>query len=282
MRTWLPALALATVIAAPAHADDGYGGPYPGTGNHVKLGTGFGFFMGVEGGSATSITPTIEGRFKLGESFGLQVVLPFSGIFASVDSGDSDSRFDIGNPSVAFEAVLEETGFNATIVRGGLTLPLLSAADNMQDLGEQVANVLGAWGTHGWFNMWRYSPENLTIFGEIVGTIHNDIFMEFAGGFGMLIPTSDGGDTQFVLQGSAKIGGGSATIVGYGGLGFVVLVSELGEDGDAAQINFQGGIIAQLGRVRLDAALLFNLDDPFGFSLDEGVLGANIAVSIPF
>lgn len=296
MRTWLPALALATVIAAPARAEGDYNsGLYLGTGNHVKISTGFGIMsgfstlIGAERGSVFSFVPTIEGRFKLGEQFGLQVVLPLAMVDISIDDGDSEmrfdeTRFDLGNPSVAFEAVLAESGLSATIVRGGLTLPLLNAPDSVLDALVMGINARMALGIHGLFNSWRYLPETMSAFGEIVSTVDSGgLFMEFTGGLGILIPTSDNRDVEVVLQGSAKIGGGGK-VIGFGGLGVVLIASSLGEEGaDAAQLSLQGGIIAQLGRVRLDAAVHLNLDKPDGFSFDDGgIFGVNAAVTIPF
>lgn len=284
MRTWLPALVLATSIAAPAHADDSDGGHglYLGTGNHVKIGTGFGILVGGGATDGFSIAPTIEGRIKLGEKFGLQLVLPFTFTSVSIDSPFlqlDDSSFTIGNPSVAFEVVLDDSGFGATIVRGGVAAPVAQIDTVAEGMGYGIAV-----GSHGGFNLWRYAPEALSFFGEIVGTVASDgLFMEFGGGLGVLIPTSDGGgDAQVVLQGSAKIGLGD-TVIPFAGLGLFLNVSNLGEENaDAAQLGLQLGVIAKLGKARLDAALQLNLDDPYGFSLDEGILGLNAAVTIPF
>ena len=287
MRFVLPALALVASLASPALAEEGMADDvlYFGTKNHVKLGTGIGF-VSVDGGSITSLTPTLEGRFAIGEQFGLQVVLPLAFVSISPDVGEGDSRFDIGNPSIAFEAVLDRGGRGATIVRGGVSLPLLSIDDSLSGIILGFANSGAALGTYGGFNLWRYMPESLGVFGEIVGAVEADgLFMEFGAGLGFLIPTNDGVDTELAIQASAKMGFGS-TVIPFIGLGFVVIPTEYentSDDGDAFQFGVQAGVIAKLGSARLDVGAQLNLDSPFGFSFDDGgIFGLNVAATVPF
>lgn len=287
MRFVLPALALVASLASPALAEEGMADDvlYFGTKNHVKLGTGIGF-VSVDGGSITSLTPTLEGRFAIGEQFGLQVVLPLAFVSISPDVGEGDSRFDIGNPSIAFEAVLDRGGRGATIVRGGVSLPLLSIDDSLSGIILGFANSGAALGTYGGFNLWRYMPESLGVFGEIVGAVEADgLFMEFGAGLGFLIPTNDNVDTELAIQASAKMGFGS-TVIPFIGLGFVVIPTEYentSDDGDAFQFGVQAGVIAKLGSARLDVGAQLNLDSPFGFSFDDGgIFGLNVAATVPF
>ena len=287
MRFVLPALALVASLASPALAEEGMADDvlYFGTKNHVKLGTGIGF-VSVDGGSITSLTPTLEGRFAIGEQFGLQVVLPLAFVSISPDVGEGDSRFDLGNPSIAFEAVLDRGGRGATIVRGGVSLPLLSIDDSLSGIILGFANSGAALGTYGGFNLWRYMPESLGVFGEIVGAVEADgLFMEFGAGLGFLIPTNDGVDTELAIQASAKMGFGS-TVIPFIGLGFVVIPTEYentSDDGDAFQFGVQAGVIAKLGSARLDVGAQLNLDSPFGFSFDDGgIFGLNVAATVPF
>ena len=287
MRFVLPALALVASLASPALAEEGMADDvlYFGTKNHVKLGTGIGF-VSVDGGSITSLTPTLEGRFAIGEQFGLQVVLPLAFVSISPDVGEGDSRFDLGNPSIAFEAVLDRGGRGATIVRGGVSLPLLSIDDSLSGIILGFANSGAALGTYGGFNLWRYMPESLGVFGEIVGAVEADgLFMEFGAGLGFLIPTNDNVDTELAIQASAKMGFGS-TVIPFIGLGFVVIPTEYentSDDGDAFQFGVQAGVIAKLGSARLDVGAQLNLDSPFGFSFDDGgIFGLNVAATVPF
>jgi hypothetical protein len=287
MRIALPALALVASLASPALAEEGMADDvlYFGTKNHVKLGTGIGF-VGDEGVSITSLTPTLEARFAIGEQFGLQVVLPFAFVSVSPDAGEGDSRFDIANPSIAFEAVLDRGGRGATIVRGGVSLPLLSIDDSLSGIILGFANSGAALGTYGGFNLWRYMPESLGVFGEIVGAVEADgLFMEFGAGLGFLIPTNDGADTELAIQASAKMGLGS-TVIPFIGLGFMIIPTEYESDsgdGDAFQFGVQAGVIAKLGSARLDVSAQLNLDSPFGFSFDDGgIFGLNVAATVPF
>lgn len=296
MRLCLPALALVASLASPALAEEGLADDvlYMGTKNHVKFGTGVGFVSG-DGGSITSLTPTLEARFALGEQFGLQVVLPMAFVTISSDLLGDGSRFDLANPSIAFEAVLDRAGRGATIVRGGVSLPLLTAPElSLLDLEESgrdlaffFANSGAAIGTYGGFNLWRYMPESLGVFGEIIGAVEADgLFMEFGAGLGFLIPTNDGVDTELAIQASAKMGFGS-TVIPFIGLGFVVIPTEYENtddgDGDAFQLGVQAGVIAKLGSARLDVGAQLNLDSPFGFSFDDGgIFGLNVAATVPF
>lgn len=282
MRLCLPALALVASLASPALAEEGLADDvlYMGTRNHVKFGTGVGFSSG-DGGSITSLTPTLEGRFAIGEQFGLQVVLPMA--FVSTSSGllGDESQFDLANPSIAFEAVLDRGGRGATIVRGGVSLPLFEI-----DSLVGFANGYAALGTYGGFNLWRYMPESLGVFGEIIGAVEADgLFMEFGAGLGFLIPTNDGVDTELAIQASAKMGFGS-TVIPFIGLGFVIIPTEYESDpndGDAFQLGVQAGVIAKLGSARLDVSAQLNLDSPFGFSFDDGgIFGLNVAATVPF
>lgn len=282
MRLCLPALALVASLASPALAEEGLADDvlYMGTRNHVKFGTGVGFSSG-DGGSITSLTPTLEGRFAIGEQFGLQVVLPMAFVIASSDFIGDETRFDLGNPSIAFEAVLDRGGRGATIVRGGVSLPLLEV-DSLEGLLNSYAGL----GTHGLFNAWRYMPESLGVFGEIIGAVEADgLFMEFGAGLGFLIPTNKGVDTELAMQASAKMGFGS-TVIPFIGLGFVVIPTEYentDDDGDAFQFGVQAGVIAKLGSARLDVSAQLNLDSPFGFSFDDGgIFGLNVAATVPF
>lgn len=263
---------------------------YMGTKNHVKFGTGIGFVSG-DGASVTSLTPTLEGRFALGEQFGLQVVLPMAFVSLSPDSGEGDSRFDLANPTIAFEAVLDRGGRGATIVRGGVSLPLLTVPEvsGLGDFGDLVLfgfNSGAALGTYGGFNLWRYMPESLGVFGEIIGAVEADgLFMEFGAGLGFLIPTNEDLDTELAIQAAAKMGFGS-TVIPFIGLGFVIIPTEYESDpgdGDAFQLGVQAGVIAKLGSARLDVAAQLNLDSPFGFSFDDGgIFGLNVAATVPF
>lgn len=294
MRICLPALALVASLASPAFAEEGMADDvlYMGTRNHVKFGTGVGF-VSVDGGSVTSLTPTLEGRFAIGEQFGLQVVLPFAFVSLSADSGEGDSRFDIANPSIAFEAVLDRAGRGATIVRGGVSLPLLTVPElSLLDpggLGDFVlffANSGTALGTYGGFNLWRYMPESLGVFGEIIGAVEADgLFMEFGAGLGLLIPTNEDLETELAIQASAKMGFGS-TVIPFIGLGFVIIPTEYentSDDGDAFQFGIQAGVLAKLGSARLDVSAQLNLDSPFGFSFDDGgIFGLNVSATVPF
>jgi hypothetical protein len=298
MRPLLSSLALVALVASSAHAEEIENDPslYFGTGNHVKLGVDMGI-SSFPNASILSFTPTLEGRFAISDQYGIQVILPTMFVSVSPDGGESSSRFELANPTIAFEAVLEKIGFGATIVRAGVALPLVSFPDSIdlsdpnafEDIILQAANISMSAGSRGMFNMWRYVPDTLSVFGELVAAVDYDgLFMEFGAGLGVLIPTSDNADTEIAIQASAKMGVGT-TVIPYIGLGFVIVPTEYEssnpDDGgeDAFQFGIQAGLIAKLGTARLDFGAQLNVDSPFGFSFDDGgVFGLNLAATVPF
>jgi len=298
MRPLLSSLALIALVAlmtSSAHAEEIEGDPplYFGTGNHVKVGVDMGI-SSFSNGSLLSFTPTLEGRFAIGDQFGIQVIVPTMFVSLSNDGGESSSRFELANPTIAFEAVLDKMGRGATIVRGGVALPLVSFPDvvdlsGLEDIILQSANITMSAGSRGMFNLWRYAPDTLSIFGELVGAVDYDgLYMEFGAGVGFLIPTSDNADTEIAVQASAKMGLGT-TVIPFIGLGFVIIPTEYSSPnpddggGDAFQFGIQAGVIAKLGNARLDFGAQLNIDSPFGFSFDDGgAFGLNLAATVPF
>lgn len=297
MRIPLVCLALTSLLVTGARADQGEvfepdEALYFGTGNHVKLGLDLGL-MSAPNVSFFSLGPTVEGRFAIGEDFDIQVVVPMMFVSASPKEGDSRTRFELANPTIAFEAVLDKVTRGATLVRGGVALPLVSLPtitgfDGFGDVILQLSNISLNAGANGMFNLWRYLPDRLSIFGEIVGAVDYDgLFMEFGGGLGLMIPTSDsqGVETELAIQLSAKMGFGTV-VIPYLGLGFVIVPTEFesGEDGgDAFQFGVEAGFIFKAGKARIDLAAQLNVDEPFGFSFDDGrVFGLRLSTTIPF
>ena len=295
LRLLTPSFALLTALAAPlAHAEEGgeplRGNPFLGTSNNFGVEVGVGL-SGDEDVDLLSIQPTLSARFRVAESLGIQVVLPMMFVDQSSDTG-GDNRFELGNPTIAAEFVLDQNGMAATFVRAGVALPLVSFPDSVDSLAElgdvflQAANIAMAAGSRGYFDLWRYAPDRLSIFGEILGaTDYDSLFMEFGAGAGLLIPTSDQADTEVVLQARARLGYG-AVVKPFLGIGLVFIPTEtegLSGDEDAFQFSVQAGAIIKVGEARIEAALNLNIDKPAGFSFDDdGVFGIRVGAQIPF
>lgn len=290
-RTISTLVALLVGIAAPARAEDDPGDTplYLGQKNHVKIELGVGL-SGSEDSDLLSLQPTIEGRFGIGESLGIQAVIPMMWVDVSSDL-DDDNRFDIGNPTVALEVLLDPNPRAIKLVRAGVALPLLTIEDpsdfgDLKDLVLQAVNVMMAWGSNGFFDMWRYAPDTLSVFGELQGTLDVEgMFVDFRAGAGILIPTSDDSDTEVAVQALGRVGFGNV-VRPFLGLGMVFIPTEaegLSGDEDAFQFGVQGGAIFELGSARLDAMLQVNIDRPAGFSFDDdGVFGIHVGATIPF
>lgn len=280
----------ALFVTAPSHAEDARDTPlYLGQGSHVKVALGVGL-SGNADSDLLSLQPTIEARFALGESLGIQAVVPMMWVDVSSDL-DDDNRFDLGNPSVAIEVLLDPNPRAIKLVRAGVALPLLSIEEptglgDLKDLVLQAGNVIMAWGANGFFDMWRYAPDTLSVFGELQGTLDVEgMFVDFRAGAGVLIPTSDDSDTEVTVQALGRVGFGDV-VRPFLGLGMVFIPTEaegLSGDEDAFQFGVQGGAIFELGRARLDAHLQLNIDSPAGFSFDDdGVFGIHVGATIPF
>lgn len=294
LRLLTPSFALMTALAAPlAHAEEGgeplRGNPFLGTSNNIGVEVGVGL-SGNEDSDLLSIQPTLSARFALSQSLGLQVVLPMMFVDLSSDTG-GDNRFELGNPTLAAEFILDQNGMAATFVRAGVALPIVSFPDSvgLDELGDvilQAANIAMAAGSRGYFDLWRYAPDRLSVFGEIVGaTDYDELFMEFGAGAGLLISTSDNVDTEVVLQAKARLGYG-AVVKPFVGLGLVFIPTEtegLSGDKDAFQFSVQAGAIIKVGEARIEGALNLNIDKPGGFSFDDdGVFGIRVGAQIPF
>lgn len=207
-------------------------------------------------------------------------------MYLSLSGGDaSTSRFELGNPTVAAEFVLDQNGMAATFVRAGLALPLVSfpsaaSLDDLEDIILQAANVSFAAGSRGFLDMWRYAPDSLGLFGEILGaTDYDDLFMEFGAALALLIATSDNADTQLVLQAKARMGYGKV-FKPFLGIGMSLIPTS---DGDKFQFSVQGGGIIKAGENRFELVLNLNVDNPAGFSFDDGrVFGVRASAQIPF
>lgn len=260
---------------------------YLGRGTHLRVELGMGY-AGDSDLSILSLTPTVEGRFAIARNLGIQAVLPTLYVNAWTDD-DGDDDFAIGNPSAAFEVLFDDRPTHVTLARFGLTLPLLSVPS--AQLGRAFArifNVALAAGSRGGLDLWRYAPETFSLFAEVQGShAFDELFVEFRGGLGALIGTDEDSETELVIQALGRLGYGAGAVRPFIGVTMLVVPTEYrsaaDQDNDVFQLGVQLGLIAQLGSSRLDFHLHLNIDEPMGFSFDDdGIFGAQVAVTVPF
>jgi hypothetical protein len=287
------AAALLTTLAieAPARADD-WTPLYVGQGNHIRLGLGAGMNFG-DGTTAFGLQPSLSGRFRLNNDFGVLLDLPLMYASLSGDGGDGATRFDIGNIGAAVEYTWDEMGTAFSRFRFGITAPTLSVAsvNGLADLGDVVmqgVNIALASGAAGLMDIGRYLPETLGITAEFLAEgQYEDVYIDIGAGLAGLIPTSDAAEFELLLQLRARMGIGTQ-IIGFAGITMVMIPTEIGvginpDGGDAFQLGLQLGGIFKVGGGRIDIFAQLNLDDPAGFSFsDQGIFGLHAAGTIPF
>jgi hypothetical protein len=278
---------LAGVPSASADDDDDWNPLYVGQGSHVGLGTGLGLNFG-DGTDAFGLSPYVSARVKVAADWGVLVDVPF--LYGSLSQGGaSETRFDVGNITLAGEYRIDEMASSFSRVRFGVALPVMQGeTDDIAGAIMQGVNVALASGAAGLFNVWRHVPDAFSVFGEFIAEGHVDeAYIGVSGGLGVLVPTADGGDVELVMQLAARLGYG-IDIIGFVGLGMVIVPTETGigisqGGGDAFQSGLQLGGIFKLGRARLDATLQVNFDAPAGFSFsDEGIFGVHLGLNVPF
>lgn len=288
MRALILALLLSSLGPASALAQDV---PlYLGHKSHVKLELGLGL-AGQEESDLLSLQPTVEGRIAIGPAFGLQLVLPMMFVDLSTDNDGAASRFEIANPTVALEVVLDEDPRAIKLMRVGVAIPLLQRPDvdsfeTLSDRVLQAVNVAMATGARGLFDMWRYAPDTLSLFAELQAAIDFDsLYLDFRGGAGLLIPVGGDAETELTVQVLGRVGYGDV-VRPFVGVGIVLIPTEtsgLSGEEDAFQLGVQGGLLVELGPARLEAWLQLNIDRPAGFSFDDdGIIGLHAAATLPF
>jgi hypothetical protein len=283
----LSALAATLLVATPALAQDH---PlYIGQHNHVTLALGVGL-AGQTNSDLVSLQPTLEARFGFSPGLGLQLVLPAMFVDLSTEV-EGATRFELANPSVALEMLLDTGPATIEALRFGVAIPVLSRPSgvNLSAFGDtlmQAVNVAMATGARGLFDMWRYAPDTLSLFAEFQATSDLDgVYLDFRGAVGLLIPTADSSDAEFTVQALGRVGFGGV-VRPFAGLGVVLIPTKTvglsGQD-DAFQVGVQAGVLVELGAARVDVYAQINIDRPAGFSFDDnGVFGMHLAATVPF
>lgn len=231
------------------------------------------------------LTPYAQGNFRLARSFELEVKWGFS--YGSIE-GDfgvpplvarvDESGVVIANPQIG--ALWAHDGPVMIRLGGALVLPLL----DVDDPGQQTAAGLGS-AIRGLHDLWMWSEGFMSLVAPVYfegGS--GSLVWEAEGALGFMIPVRDdaGDDTEFVFQTAGGLGGRVGSMVIGGRLRLVWLMS--GPDGgDNAQLSMEPFIRIGSETGYFSARLLLNLDEPFGFALDEdGVWGLHMGGGFAF
>ncbi|MBW2463830.1 MAG: hypothetical protein JRH11_19425 [Deltaproteobacteria bacterium] len=278
MKRLLPIIVAAAFIApfvsatAAAQPSTGYSATTP---DRHRIAFELDFFH--EGNISTAaISPAVYARFRLIDARdGLAVETGEGGLVIYLDVdwrgaalvGEAGS-FRMGNPYVGASVGIESRSLT---VRGsiGLTLPLT----NLYDEGFDDVFAYGyALALHGAWDAHLVLPQTLSV--PITGEIQFRTPILLLGADGGLIPlfsvpkSGDAGDPVVAIQLGAfaaftpipeLAAGLRFQVVGFFGNG--------GEEGFVALVPFVRG---EVGRGFIEGRFYMNLDDPYGFSFDDG------------
>jgi len=226
--------------------------------------TGYSFFNNDV--HITSLSFLVGGGYKITPNLELQAMLPFA--WANFAGGDqSESGFAFGNLHLGV-SYLHFGGPLRVMVGGALEYGPWTggyAADST------LAVLLGhpAMGGEG-LGLWFPEVFSIVAPARIEYAFPTIPALVLSGdvALGLHIPTG-GGDTELTIQLSPGLGYYATDTVLVGmRLPFTVVPTESG--GDATFFALQPYGRFEFGRAFLDASLVLNVDDPYGFAFDEG------------
>lgn len=231
------ALGVVSTTPAPVYANDG----------KVEL-SGL-FSAGLEGGEV--ITPRISAFVPISSGFALS-----GDIGLGVLTGDDDDDgADVLNTYIAGH-ILGDLGVASYRVGFGVAIP--SARDGAPATADSSA-------PRGLTDLWIYSPDTWSL--VVPARVEMDAgIVTIAGDGALVLYIPEEGSTDFGFQ----VAGEVAVSLGIVGLGArLQLASVPTGDGDRTQVSLYPFIQAQFVAVYARLGLFYNLDEPFGPSLDD-------------
>jgi hypothetical protein len=205
----------------------------------------------------------LGGGYKVTDSIELELVVPL--VYASFTFPLlEDSSFNMGNLYAGVN-VLGGSGELKYKFGGGLGFPTSSASD----IGDAIAYSGGA-GIHAAQQFYLWAPENLTLNG--IGRIEYGNKVIFTGDamLSIYFPTGDvSNDNELTIGLAPGIGAwlgddallGGRVLVWYGSFG-----------DDNAQLGVEPYFRYHFGDAFINARFTLNIDEPYGFSFDDGGL----------
>ncbi len=202
-----------------------------------------------------SFGPGVEGEFDLG----LAIVRASSG-------GGSDTAVRVGNPTVTLRYHVPSSGADFSLGLG-LTLPLAR-------LGEQpfesVAVLLSAAAIDGNRDFWKWLPDTFAMFLPVrwEGPFADVLRFTLEGAAALYLATTERNSTATGFQALGRIA--YAIDRSWYGIALQGNVFVVSDAPDLAQLAIVPQAHVQFGSNFLDARLVLNLDEPYGFAFDEG------------
>lgn len=263
------------LAAAPSRAEDPI---YLGQKQHARVDVGLGIQRtGVE---ALSLSPVLSGRVPLSDAYGVSATVPLAYTsFSGTGGAASTSNFTVGNPWLAFELVDEAEDYRAAGLSFGLAIPTLHLPDDLDGIVQTSLNTSLAASSRGLVDLWLWSPDSLGLVAQFhtASFFPGQVYVDLRFSLGVLLPTADN-DFELGFQSVLRFGYEAGPLVPF--VGLTVAFWPTFDD------MFQGGIelgtLINLGGPSIDLALQTNLDDPGGFSFDDGVIGLHLGVTVPF
>jgi len=223
---------------------------------------------GLSGFSFPSAGYFISGRFSVGKTLTFVGELPIA--HAGIDEEFfNESETTIGNPYLGLE--FRRPGANTFIEFGGRlpTAPDDKFLAPLVGLASDLDRLEG------------FVPDLLAVTGKINYIKKNDSNVQFRlrGGPTAWIPTSGGGDTEFLLDYGAMVGFEGSQISIIGGVTGRGILSEDGSFGERTFHQLTIAVMVDLGAIIPGIQLRFPLDDDLQGSIDN-VIGLNLAFEI--
>jgi len=263
---WLGALA--------AHADPG-NEPWASSSGETGAGLGLvspqGGLFWAEGGfftgnNVTAFSPIVGLGFFVTPDVELELMLPT--VFASVDFGpNDDSAFRVGQPYLGVNYVHSDGPLRFKIGGGIAWMP-----DDVDSLAAG-AGLGTAAGMRGWWDPWLWDAQDLSLVGpfRLEYDLGDVAVFGLDAGVGIMIET-DGNDGDDDVDLAFQVGPGfgfrlsEAWLFGFRFAG--VFIPTRG--GDNEQFSFEPYIRGAFGPGFFLARITMNLDNPYGWSFDDG------------
>ncbi len=212
------------------------------------------------------VATTLRGRFRLAERVEGRAAwsFPYGSVSVNTPLGDdSDSKLTAGNPFVGAWYLLP---MKERLLRlgGGVAMPVASADTDVADAALQMAAA-----THGLYEAWLWMAETTSIVlgADYRGRAGGNLLASAGADLAVLVPSGGrSGDTEVFLQWRA----GLAFVSGAAQFGLRLLSAWL-PNSETFQLSVRPFFEYVFSEFFVRAALHLNLDEPHGFSFDEGI-----------
>ena len=211
------------------------------------------------------VATTLRGRFRLAERVEGRAIWSFPYGSVSVSSplrDDSDSKLTAGNPFVGAWYLLP---MKERLLRlgGGVAMPVASAGSVPAAVALQMAGAM-----HGLHELWLWMADTTSIVlgADYRGRAGGNLMASAGADLAVLVPSGDrSGDTEVFLQWRV----GLALVSGAAQFGLRLLSAWL-PNSETFQLSLRPFFEYVFSEFFARAALHLNLDEPHGFSFDEG------------